>query len=84
MTAPKGGGRRVKILSGAQRCLTIWDYGKVTSHDFIEGVRVVIIDKDHSPKWNPTTLEEVSGANVDLYLNHDLGEYFSVMCWISE
>lgn len=32
----------------------------VTMHDFIEGVRALIIDKDHSPKWNPTTAEEVS------------------------
>jgi len=40
---------------------------KVQSPDFIEGVRAVIIDKDHAPKWSPDTLEGVSVADVDLY-----------------
>ena len=40
---------------------------KVQSPDFIEGVRAVIIDKDHSPKWAPDTLEGVSAADVETY-----------------
>ncbi|MEO1552500.1 MAG: enoyl-CoA hydratase/isomerase family protein [Pseudomonadota bacterium] len=40
---------------------------KVQSHDFIEGVRAVIIDKDHAPKWSPDTLEGVSDADVARY-----------------
>lgn len=35
------------------------------SHDFIEGVRALIVDKDNAPQWNPATLEGVSGAMVD-------------------
>jgi len=37
---------------------------KVQSPDFIEGVRAVILDKDHAPKWMPHTLEGVSDEQV--------------------
>ncbi len=40
---------------------------KVQSPDFIEGVRAVIIDKDHKPVWTPSTLEAVSDAHVDQF-----------------
>jgi enoyl-CoA hydratase len=46
---------------------------KVQSADFIEGVRAVIIDKDHAPKWSPETLEGVSEADVARYFE-PLGE----------
>jgi enoyl-CoA hydratase len=35
------------------------------SHDFIEGVRALIVDKDNAPRWNPATLESVSDAMID-------------------
>lgn len=37
------------------------------SHDFIEGVRALIIDKDNAPKWNPATPEGVTDVLVDGY-----------------
>jgi enoyl-CoA hydratase len=40
---------------------------KVQSADFLEGVRAVIIDKDHAPNWTPDTLEAVSAADVAKY-----------------
>lgn len=33
--------------------------------DFAEGVRAVIVDKDHAPKWNPATPEDVTDALID-------------------
>jgi enoyl-CoA hydratase len=32
----------------------------VVSHDFAEGVRAVIVDKDNAPVWDPLTLEGVT------------------------
>ena len=37
----------------------------VQRHDFLEGVRAVIVDKDNAPKWSPATLEGVTDAQLD-------------------
>jgi enoyl-CoA hydratase len=37
----------------------------VMSHDFSEGVRAVIVDKDNAPRWAPHTLEGVTDAMLD-------------------
>jgi len=37
----------------------------VQKHDFLEGVRAVIVDKDNAPRWNPATLEGVTEAEID-------------------
>jgi enoyl-CoA hydratase len=38
-----------------------------TGHDFYEGIRAVIVDKDHRPLWRPPTLDAVSDADVERY-----------------
>jgi len=37
----------------------------VQRHDFLEGVRAVIVDKDNAPRWNPGALEGVTEAMLD-------------------
>ena len=37
------------------------------SHDFVEGVRAVIIDKDNRPLWQPSTIDGVSEQYVASY-----------------
>jgi len=37
----------------------------VRTHDFQEGVRAVIVDKDNAPKWSPADLSGVTDAALD-------------------
>ncbi len=37
----------------------------VQRHDFLEGVRALIVDKDNAPRWEPATPEGVSDHLVD-------------------
>ena len=37
----------------------------VHGHDFYEGIRAVIIDKDNAPRWRPAHLEAVSEAEIE-------------------
>ena len=42
-----------------QRCMA--------GHDFFEGIRALLVDKDQKPVWKPATLEAVSDAEIERY-----------------
>ena len=39
----------------------------VRGHDFVEGIRAQVIDKDRNPKWSPASLAAVTTADVEAY-----------------
>ncbi len=36
-------------------------------HDFYEGVRAVIIDKDGAPNWRPLSLNDIESVDVEAH-----------------
>jgi enoyl-CoA hydratase len=62
--------REARASTSLRQCLTR-EYGAAleifVSHDFPEGIRAVVIDKDKSPKWQPATLADVTPAMIDAY-----------------
>jgi enoyl-CoA hydratase len=37
----------------------------IHGHDFYEGVRAVIVDKDNQPRWRPAALTDVGESDVE-------------------
>ncbi len=75
--SPRGLKLTLKMLrlgrasSSLKECL-VREYRAVmeanASHDFVEGVRAAIIDKDRNPKWSPPRLEDVTPQMIEKYL----------------
>ncbi|MGH6817231.1 MAG: enoyl-CoA hydratase/isomerase family protein [Methylovirgula sp.] len=36
----------------------------VVGHDFYEGVRAALVDKDHTPRWKPASVEAIDAADI--------------------
>jgi hypothetical protein len=39
-------------------------------HDFVEGVRAVLVDKDNSPQWMPARLQDVTSEWIDAHFRN--------------
>lgn len=39
----------------------------IAGHEFYEGVRAVIVDKDNAPAWKPAALADVTEEDIDAY-----------------
>ena len=39
----------------------------LAGHDFFEGIRAAVIDKDRKPRWDPARLEDVGEEDVERY-----------------
>ena len=76
-----------QVRRGAANASEAWDFETcmraefrivsrvIHGHDFYEGVRAVIVDKDNKPRWHPATLAEVSDAEIKRHfapLEHEL------------
>ncbi|MCV9999705.1 enoyl-CoA hydratase/isomerase family protein [Pararhizobium sp. YC-54] len=49
------------------------------SHDFYEGVRAAVIDKDRNPQWRPARLADVTAADIDAYFQPSAHPLFADM-----
>ncbi|BBZ32136.1 3-hydroxyisobutyryl-CoA hydrolase [Mycolicibacterium confluentis] len=62
--------RRAADLSSLEEIL-VQEYrvscASLRSHDFVEGIRAQLVDKDRNPKWNPSSLAQVTAEDVDAY-----------------
>ena len=73
--------RRGRSMSSLADVLTM-EY-RLSQHcmagtEFFEGIRAVLVDKDHAPKWRPATLAEVDGDLVARHFEPVAGREFAL------
>lgn len=60
----KGQNQSIRECLSMEYCLA---KNFLQSHDFFEGIRAVIVDKDQNPRWEPPLLEAVTAETVDAF-----------------
>ncbi|CAJ1497768.1 enoyl-CoA hydratase/isomerase family protein [[Mycobacterium] burgundiense] len=62
--------RRAKTLESLRDAL-VQEYrvscASARSHDFVEGIRAQLVDKDRNPTWSPASLGEVTREDIENY-----------------
>lgn len=62
--------RRAAAMSSLEDVL-VQEYrvscASLRSHDFVEGIRAQLVDKDRNPQWSPSSLAEVTDEDVAAY-----------------
>jgi len=68
--------RRAEDFTSIEQCLALeyrFSHRVLANHDFLEGVRAAVIDKDRNPQWRPDRLEDITPDMVQTMLG-PLGE----------
>ncbi len=60
------GGRRLSFAAAMRREFRL-SQRFVAGHDFPEGIRAAIVDRDGKPEWNPARLDAITEADVEAY-----------------
>ncbi len=62
--------RRAAVLGSLEDVL-VQEYrvscSSLKSHDFVEGIRAQLVDKDRNPQWSPSSITEVTDDDVAAY-----------------
>lgn len=59
---------KARKLPALDDCLELeyrYAHRALSGHEFLEGIRALVIDKDRKPDWRPATLEQVSAEIVE-------------------
>ncbi|MGE0253857.1 MAG: enoyl-CoA hydratase/isomerase family protein [Alphaproteobacteria bacterium] len=76
-------GRCLSAFAEAMRMEYRMACGCWRGHDFFEGIRAVVIDKDNAPQWRPAELAGVRAADIEGYFAPVDGEpdFAAVAAW---
>jgi len=59
--------RRARTMTLADELVRHCFHLRPGASETLEGIRALVVDKDHSPKWNPASIADVNAAMVDAF-----------------